>query len=165
MAAETPQLPGDDTPENDAGGHAKRRTGRSVPVWIALPVMVGALVLAALILARIAGPLYGLLFPLEPPVPDGAKEIEHVKPDKGAEYWIYRSDRPGMEIAAFYEEDNGRCWYSPQPQEPVEGASVSIAQCTGYKESAGLRTSWEVYISEENGQSVFRVYKFSEVGW
>jgi hypothetical protein len=42
-----------------------------------------------------------------------------------------------------------------------------VAQCIGTKESAGLVTSWEVYIAEgyspDEGPTIFRIYKYGEV--
>jgi hypothetical protein len=143
---------------------------RRIPLWLALLLMALGLLLAALILYRVAGPLYGLLFPLDVPVPSGAHELEHVKPDKGAEYWIYRTSETGESVAAFYEQEGGTCRYTPRPPGeedfPVEGP-YSIAQCTGSKKFAGLGVSWEVYIhagySEAEGPTVFRVYKYGDV--
>lgn len=152
---------------------AANETGRSwqrVPRWVVVVLMLAGLALAALVLSRVAGPLYGLLFPLDVPVPDGAQEIEHVKPDKGAEYWIYRTTDPGDAVAAFYEQEGGTCFYTPKPvgEEgfPVEGP-YSVAQCSGTEEFAGLGLSWEVFIhtgySQAEGPTIFRIYKYGEV--
>ena len=157
------------TPTSEGPEPARRR----VPLGLALVLMVLVVVIAALILARVAGPLYGLLFPAQVPVPERAEEIEHVKPERGAEYWIYRTSQTGREVAAFYEREGGACQYSaqqPMPDEPdprAEGVSYSVAFCRGKTESAGSRVSWEVSIAEgytnDEGPTVFRIYKFSEV--
>ena len=157
------------TSSGDAVGKEQRR----VPMAVALAAMVVALALAALILSRVAGPLYGLLFPSEVPVPGGSQEIEHVKPDKGAEYWIYRTRLTGREVAAFYESEGGACQYSARQVQPdesdprVEGVSYSVATCRGSRQTAGIGISWEVFIaegySEDEGPTVFRVYRYSEV--
>jgi len=143
---------------------------RRVPMWLIIVSMVVGLLLSALILSRVAGPLYGLLFPLDVPVPDGAQEIEHVKPDKGAEYWIYRTTESGEAVAVFYEQEGGTCYFTPKPvgetEFPVEGP-YSVAQCSGTEEFAGLGLSWEVFIHtgypEAEGPTIFRIYKYSEV--
>jgi hypothetical protein len=141
-----------------------------IPLWFALMVMVVALAGAALILSRVAGPLYGLLFPFDPPVPDGAHQIEHVKPKKGSEYWIYRTTQPGMDVAAFYEKHGGTCSFAPRPgdESGLSSGPYNVATCTGQKKTGGLVTSWEVSIaegySEEEGPTIFRLYKFSEIG-
>ena len=146
---------------------------RRVPIGVALVAMAVVMVLAALILSRVVGPLYGLLFPAEVPVPDHAEEIEHVKPERSAEYWIYRTNQPGREVAVFYEAEGGTCQYSaqqPPPDEPdsrVEGVSYNVATCRGRTESAGIGLSWEVVIAEgyaeSEGPTVFRITKYSEV--
>ncbi|MBN1200433.1 MAG: hypothetical protein JXJ20_01130 [Anaerolineae bacterium] len=149
-------------------GDDKDRSSKFViPLWLALVAMVVALIIGALILVRVVGPLQGLLFPFEPPVPDGAEEIEHVKPDKGAEYWVYRTTMRGQDVARFYEQEDGTCWYTssnsdvnPRP----DGVSYSVARCVGQRESAGLGISWEVFIAEgysdREGPTIFRVYKY-----
>jgi len=157
------------TPTSERGEQPRR----SVPMGLALAAMAVVLVLAALILSRVGGPLYGLLFPAGVPVPDGAQEIEHVKPDRGAEYWVYRTGQTGREVAAFYESEGGTCRYSAQhppssdPDSRTAGASYSVATCRGRSESAGDGVSWEVSIAEgyteDEGPTVFRVTQFREV--
>ncbi|NLX09088.1 MAG: hypothetical protein GXY36_05495 [Chloroflexi bacterium] len=145
--------------------------GRWIPTWAVVLVALIGLGLAALILSRVAGPLYVLLFPVDPPVPEGAQTVEHSKPDKGAEYWVYRTEMPGLEVAAFYEGENSQCWYTltaagDDPQ--TSGVSYSVARCLGQKDVAGLTTSWEVFIAEGysamEGPTIFRVYKYGETG-
>ncbi|MBP8972406.1 MAG: hypothetical protein KBH93_00910 [Anaerolineae bacterium] len=140
-----------------------------VPLWAALLAMVAALVAAGLILWRVAGPLYGLLFPLEAPVPPGASEERHEKPERGAESWLYRTALTGNEIAAFYEGQGGSCRYAPLPGYVVDrslpwGGPYAVATCTGKEEAAGLGVSWEVYIHtgypDEAGQTMFRLYVY-----
>jgi hypothetical protein len=173
MDQQTPDMHDQDTLEQVPGSDAApsgRRRRLVVPLWLALVVMGVSLLCAVLILARVAGPLYGLLFPLDPPVPDGVEEVEHVKPDTGAEYWIYRTTLTGRQVAEFYEQEGGQCRYSLQGQsedERVEDQSYSVARCLGEKESAGLKTSWEVLIAEgysdDIGPTIFRLYKYGEV--
>lgn len=146
------------------------RARRDVPLWLALAAMAVVLVLAALILVRIARPLYALLFPVSVPVPGGVQEVEHRKPDQGAEYWIYRSTKPGLEIAVFYEQEGGECQYTPRDEtlDPLApGVSYSVAYCVGETKSGGLGLGWEVYIHEGysagEGPTIFRIYKYGEV--
>jgi len=140
-----------------------------VPLWAALLAMTAALVAAGLILWRVAGPLYGLLFPLEAPVPPGASEERHEKPERGAESWLYRTAQTGNEIAAFYERQGGSCWYAPVPGYVADrslpwGGSYAVATCTGVKKAAGLGVSWEVHIhtgyQDQAGETMFRLYVY-----
>jgi hypothetical protein len=133
--------------------------------WLVIAVSVIALILAVIILLRIGGPLYSLVF-LDVPVPDGAHEIDHVKPEHGSEYWIYRTDQSGTDVAKFYEDEGGSCRYTTSPDPVPEGTSYSVAQCTGTTEYAGVGFSWEVYIaagySDNEGPTIFRIYKYGD---
>ncbi len=137
-----------------------------MPLWVVLLAMLVALALAALILSRVAGPLYALLFPPEVPVPPGAQEVAHEKPERGGEYWVYRTQRTGQEVAAFYEKEGASCRYSPVPDYVTspslgQGGPYSVAQCQGSHKLAGLGVSWEVNIhtgySEQEGPTIFRL--------
>jgi hypothetical protein len=153
-------------PEN-----GRQESGLRIPIWLALLVMIAALALAALILSRVAEPLYALLFPHEVPVPAGAKVVEHGKPDKGAEYWVYRTSMSGEEVAQFYEKHGATCLYTPIPLEFDENSQASeayngpygVAQCSGSQHSGGLGVSWQVYIHagypDEEGPTIFRLYQ------
>jgi hypothetical protein len=151
----------------DEDREEQRHSRFEVPVVVALAAMVAAVAFGAIILVRVAGPLYGLLFPIKLPVPGSAQQIEHVKPDKGPEYWIYQTDMSGLEVAAFYEKEGGTCRYTPEPLGGAESAPGprSVAKCTGQKSHAGLGIAWEVYVgegySETEGPTVFRLYKYS----
>lgn len=140
----------------------------AIPLWLALVLMAVGLALAALILTRVAGPLYGLVFSRGVPVPDGAVEIERVEPEQGAAYSIYRTDQPGREVAAFYEREGGACVYSAVPP-AGDGAEPSqrgrgVARCTGQSDNAARGSGWEVFIAEgysaEEGPTIFRVYEY-----
>lgn len=146
-------------------------TGRrlpAIPLWLALALMIAALALATLILTRVAAPLYGLVFPRGVPVPDGAAEIERVQPEQGAAYRVYRTDRSGREVAAFYEGEGGACVYSAAPaagdaaQTPQR--EHSVARCAGQSDNAARGSGWEVFIAEgysaEEGPTIFRVYEY-----
>ena len=74
-----------------------RRRLPAIPLWVALLLMVAALALAAVILTRVAEPLYGLVFSSGVPVPEGAVEVERVKPERGAAYRIYRTSQSGRD--------------------------------------------------------------------
>jgi len=168
MSERTPD--GDVQVEQQAAGEAQevRRHSRfEVPVVVALAAMVAAVAFGAVILMRVAGPLYGLLFPIKLPVPGGAQEIEHVKPQKGPEYWIYHTSMPGLEVAAFYEKEGGSCRYV-RDLAGGTGSTLgprSVAKCVGKKSHAGLGVAWEVYIGEgypeDEGPTIFRLYKYS----
>ncbi len=142
---------------------------RGVPLWAVVLGMVLALGLAALILSRVAGPLYTLLFPPEVPVPPTAQVIEHHKPEHGPEYWVYRTAQSGQAVAAFYEGEGATCRYSPLPDYVTDpslgqGGPYSVAQCQGSQRVAGLGVSWEVLIhtgyAEEVGPTIFRLTVF-----
>ncbi len=160
-------------PESEADGDRPDRDvsqPRSrVPVWAALLAMTAALVAAGLILWRVAGPLYGLLFPLDAPVPLGASAVRHEKPERGAESWLYRTALTGGEVTAFYEGQGGSCRYAPLPGYVADrslpwGGPYAVATCTGKEEAAGLGVSWEVYIHtgypDEVGPTMFRLYVY-----
>src|SRR5690606_2665936 len=93
----------------ERGAAAPGRRLPALPVWGALLLMVAALALAAVILTRVAEPLYGLVVSSGVPVPEGAVEVERVKPERGAAYRIYRTSQSGREVAAFYEGEGGTC--------------------------------------------------------
>jgi hypothetical protein len=149
------------------GDDAEVSSRPRIPMWLALVLMAIALVLALVILARIGGPLSGLLFPSGVPIPDGADEIDHVKPEKGAEYWIYGTDDSGRDVAAFYEDEGGICRYTATGlSEPAPEGSHSVARCLA--KSDGAESSWEVFIAEgyseeDGGPTIFRVYKYETV--
>lgn len=139
---------------------------RGVPLWTVLLAMLVALALAALILSRVAGPLYALLFPPEVPVPPDAQVVEHQKPEHGAEYWVYRTVQSGQAVAAFYEGKGSTCRYSPLPDYVTDPASerggpYGVALCQGSDRVAGVGVSWEVIIhagySDEVGPTMFRL--------
>lgn len=145
-----------------------RRRLPAIPLWLALALMIAVLALAALILTRVAAPLYGLVFPRGVPVPEGAVEIERVQPEQGAAYRVYRTGQPGREVAAFYEGEGATCVYSAAPaagdaaQTPQRERSV--ARCAGQSDSAARGSGWEVFIAEgysaEEGPTIFRVYEY-----
>ncbi len=155
------------TGETGTDSKARRRVP-AIPLWVALALMVGALVAAALVLERVAEPLYGLLFAEGAPVPEGAVEIERVTPEQGAAYRLYRTGQPGREIAAFYEDAGGACVYSAVPPLASGDASAqrerSVARCIGQTESAARGGGWEVFIAEgysaEEGPTIFRLYEY-----
>jgi len=145
-----------------------RRRLPAIPLWVALLLMVAALALAVVILARVAEPLYGLVFSSGAPVPEGAVEVEHVEPEQGAAYRIYRTSQSGRQVAAFYEGEGGTCVYSALPpvgaEDYTSGRERSVARCTGQSESAARGGGWEVYIaegySEDEGPTIFRLYEY-----
>ena len=140
-----------------------------VPMWVALLAMVAALVAAGLVLWRVAGPLHGLLFPPDVPVPPGADLVRHEKPEQGAPSWVYRTTFAGSDVAAFYEREGGSCHYAPLPgyvADPAQlrGGPYAVATCTGKKEAAGLGVAWKVYIHsgypDPDGPTVFQLYAY-----
>jgi len=145
-----------------------RRRLPAIPLWVALLLMVAALALAAVILTRVAEPLYGLVFSSGVPVPEGAVEVERVKPERGAAYRIYRTSQSGREVAAFYEGEGGTCVYSAASpldvEESTSGGERSVARCTGKTDGAARGSGWEVFIaegySEDEGPTIFRLYEY-----
>lgn len=138
-----------------------------VPLWAAIPFMLAVLVIAALILAQIGGPLYGLLFPGALPIPDGSEQVEHAKPDRGPEYWIYRTTKTGLEVARYYEEQGGTCSFTAQfgaENQPAPSGEHSVARCLGQSDNPAGGYSWEVYIADgytgPEGPTRFRIYKY-----
>lgn len=138
-----------------------------VPVWLALLLMIAAVVAAALILMRVAEPLYGLVFGSGAPLPEGAVEIERVTPERGAAYRVFRTAQTGREVAAFYEEAGGACVYAgalPGEGAASAGRERSVARCSGKQDSAARGSGWEVYIAEgysaQEGPTIFRLYEY-----
>ncbi len=138
-----------------------------VPVWLALLLMVAAVAAAALILARIAEPLYGLVFGSGAPLPEGAVEIERVRPERGAAYRVFRTAQTGREVAAFYEKAGGACVYTGIASDEggaSTGRERSVARCRGKQDSAARGNGWEVYIAEgypaQEGPTIFRLYEY-----
>lgn len=156
----------------NGGDEDERAVQRETPTrWqpslgLALAVGLVAIVLAALVLVRIARPLYSLVFPLEAPLPGAVQEAEHVKPGHGAEYWIYRTDLPGPDVAAFYESEGSTCQYMGPLDNSLDasGGVRSVAHCTGTNKQGGQTVSWEVYIADghpqDQGPTRFRLYKY-----
>lgn len=149
-----------------APDHQATKSRGGVPLWVVLLTMLIALGLAALILSRVARPLSALLFPPEAPVPPEVEMVEHQKPERGAEYWVYRTQRSGQEVAAFYESEGATCRYSPVPDYVTNpslgwGGPYNVAQCQGSHKVAGLGVSWEVIIhtgyAAEVGPTMFRL--------
>ena len=145
---------------------ATQQPGLRIPLWFALVIMVLALIVGALILARVAEPLYRMLFPPGVPVPGDVEEIEHAEPETDAEYWIYRTTLTGRDVAAFYEDEGGSCFYRSAPQATYGDfpeTSYAVAHCAGKKDDF----SWEVYISEgyseREGPTIFRIYRYDEL--
>ncbi len=163
-------MEGDASP-NHAGPADEAQPSRfHIPIGVALAAMVVALILAALILSRVAGPLHGLVFPPSVPVPKGVQEVDHVHEKNGDEYWIYRTSLSGDDVAAFYDE-RGDCRYSPRPDEapdaPAPVGSYSVALCTGQNRRGNSGIGWQVYIntgySDEEGPTIFRLYRYQDV--
>ncbi len=149
-----------------SAGEALPEDRRGVPLWLVLLAMLLVLALALLILSRVAGPLHALLFPLDVPVPPAAQVVEHQKPGRGPEYWVYRTAQSGQAVAAFYEGEGATCRYSPVPDYVTDpslgrGGPYSVAQCWGSQRVAGLGVSWEVQIhtgyTEDEGPTLFRL--------
>ncbi|MCZ7540553.1 MAG: hypothetical protein M5U29_11705 [Anaerolineae bacterium] len=110
-----------------------------VPVWLALLLMIAAVVAAALILMRVAEPLYGLVFGSGAPLPEGAVEIERVTPERGAAYRVFRTAQTGREVAAFYEEAGGACVYAGAVPGEGRGKHGTRAQRRTVQRQTGQR--------------------------
>ncbi len=156
MANESPnapdlgQLVGDDSPPGPVTGRSRRAP---LPTWVILAGMAVALILAVIILLRIGGPLYDLVFPTSLLKPDGVEEVEHNDPEKGTENWLFSTDKSADEVIRFYEDEGGTCTYKPE----VEAGRVD-AYCTGKTSDYG----WEVFISSTSAdaQTMFRIFKY-----
>lgn len=153
MANEVPdlgQLVGDESASPIPPPPARRRP---IPTWVIVAGMAVALILAVIILLRIGGPLYNLVFPTSLLKPDGVEEVEHNDPEKGTENWLFRTDQSAQDVVRFYEDEGGTCTYKPE----MESGRVD-AYCTGETSDYG----WEVFISSTSAdaQTVFRIFKY-----
>ena len=159
MSEETQQpQPEQETPAN------KRR----VPEWAWVVALIVAVAFGALVVARVAAPLHGLLFPLRAPVPDDVQEVEHGKSERGEmSYWIYRTSQDGRTVAQFYEQQGNTCRYSARPIEIQEDVPYSVAYCYGYEDGVVRSVAWEVFIAEgyptDEGPTIFRLYAYDRV--
>ncbi len=142
--------------------------GRHVPSWALVVALIVAVAFGALVVARVAAPLHGLLFPLRAPVPDDVQEVEHGTSERGGmDYWIYRTDQSGHAVAQFYEQQGSECRYSPRPIEIREGVPYNVAYCYGYEDGPVRSVAWEVFIAEgypeDEGPTIFRLYAYDRV--
>lgn len=119
-----------------------------------------ALVIAALVLAlNVFGVVSALVFPADPPLPDGLARVEHQRRAHGLDEWTYESTTLNpCAAAAFFRDEGGTCvvddalcsdltYHSP-------GHSVEvIAECqhTGPFSAFGLR--WQVVIGTRYSRS------------
>jgi len=87
-------------------------SGWAPPLWL-IGVAVVALVGAVVVGIPIFQALYTLVFPPEPPLPDGVIELEAENLGHGYDRWLYQSTLNVCEVAAFYEESGSRCFTPP----------------------------------------------------
>ena len=145
-----------------------RASKHRVPEWAWVVALIVAVAFGALVVTRVAAPLYGLLFPLRAPLPDDVQEVKHGKSERGEmEYWIYRTSQEGRAVAQFYEQQGSVCRYSARPIEIREGVPYNVAYCYGHADDAVRSVAWEVFIAEgypaDEGPTIFRLYAYDRV--
>ncbi len=149
--------------------------GLHIPMWVALAGLLLSLILAAVIMRNIISPIADLIFPasVDIPLPDGAKEIEHLKESKTAEEeWLYQVEGDACEISWFYQGEARSCQYSPgmcqmdeEQDKPIlinPAPDALVAKCTGGESTEVTGYSWEVMVStgSTGEETYFRVFLY-----
>jgi hypothetical protein len=166
-AENTPQPRAPLTAESAAEGEGK--TSRP-PVLLVIGALAVALALFAGV--QIIGVLYGMVFPPEPPLPDGAVQIEHEDQAHGVDSWRYRIEQDACQVARHYaEQDDASCNIAPQLCEtgtysPPNTLPQNVAQCRGEIEFSIFIMTWEANISGGYGErGPTQIQLDREVSW
>lgn len=107
--------------------------------WTLL-LFAGVGVLLALVIGtQVIGVLYALAAPPVPPLPAGLVEITHTNVGHGHDTWLYQTQQPQCDVAAFFVEQGGYC--------PPCTASTSLT-CTGEREFSIFAMRWQADIDQ-----------------
>lgn len=143
-----------------------------IPPWVAIAFGVVALLLAGIIISRIASPLADLILSdgAAVPIPDGARLLsEEEDTDYARHEWFYATNRTGCEVARFYLDEGATCRFSPfvcndnfEQNEISEMNFFNVATCTRSEANNVTGSGWQVLISSGHPgeQTRFRVYLF-----
>ncbi|MBN1963936.1 MAG: hypothetical protein JW910_04785 [Anaerolineae bacterium] len=144
-----PTTPEDTTP----GQAASSRPVRSpVPLWVLVALALAVVVCGAVIIARVAAPLVGLISPPDVPVFPESVLIEQRTEQVGVDEYLYAVDATGCDVYAWYEIQADLCRQTPgsgcsgttlPPQDQV----YSVGYCQGGEPFGDFSADWEVWIS------------------
>ena len=147
--------------------------GRGRPPWLVLAIGVGAVVVAAILIARVASPLAGLISPADPPFFQPATLVEHRNPEYGVDEWLYATDLSGCDVYAWYEAQADSCRPAPinrcqeAQSSPLQSGTYSVGYCQGHVSFGEFTSDWEIYISggynEPDGNTRYLIAR--EVDW
>ncbi len=141
-------------------------------MWLPLAALIIAVLVAAVIVARIGGTLSALVSPPQPVLPPDAM-LQSQGSDTVGNWWLYQTDVAGCKVAKLYKDSLGDCSYSPMsgcnpdgsggPQFDVAGGQ-EIAECAGRQTVGSYSVMWRVNISvstdpKTQTQTVFRIYR------
>jgi hypothetical protein len=137
-------------------------------------MLLGGAALAVLIGTQVIGVLYSIIAPPLPPLPEGARQLNHSSADYGVDDWLYGTDENACTVAQFFQERGAVCRVTvgecegdpatllgPAPAEPQ-----NVARCVGEVYFSIFAMRWEVTIAggyEKDGQTHFGLSR--EVFW
>ncbi len=130
-----------------------------------------ALLLLFYIGTQVMGVLYGIVFPVQPPLPSNVHEISHENDDYGFDSWLYGTDIEACEVVAFFESENGSCIRAPGRCNAstiidIDTPGQHVARCSGEQEFSIFAMRWNAIIAtgdEVSGKTQFRLER--EIFW
>ncbi len=137
-------------------------------LWLlALAFGVCGLVCAATVGLQAAAILMAIVFPPEPPVPEGAVLVAHTNAAHGVDTWRYRINLPPCDMVAFFKEKGGRCvvrdgWCGGADPGLV---NIGVAQCSGDIAFSVFAQRWQARISIGSDQNVTDLTLSREISW
>ncbi len=152
--------------------NAKPEEGSRLSGVLLLLGGVALLLFAAVVVARIAGPLAGMIAPPNPPVPEGAeKEISRHK-EAGIDEWVYATEMNACDVLAFYEDRGGSCiidesaCISGETQSSTpDGGPLPMGRCSGAENFSIFSYRWEVYVHYAYPDGLTRFVLARDVNW
>lgn len=121
------------------------------PLVVLLLALLIAVVLALIFGVQLLGVVSGLVFPPDPPLPQGSTELSSQNLAHGLDEWTYRTTRSPCAVAAFYADMGGDCQFSEAYCETglfdSPGRSVpEVATCTGSETVSIFGMQWRAMI-------------------
>ncbi len=117
--------------------------------WLALLFGVIALIFVVLVGPGLAGALFAIMAPPEPPTPPGSRLLSYSAETYGVDTWTYDTGQDTCDLIAFFREQGGQC-----PIAPARCASAAaddgeaaqsddfVATCTGDLEFSIFAMRW-----------------------
>lgn len=137
-------------------------------LWmLALGLGASGLVCAAAVVLPAAVMLAAIVFPPDPPVPQGAVLVSHTSAAHGVDTWHYRINRSPCDTVAFFEERGGTCivragWCTGGDPGLLE---LSVAHCSGDVTFSSFTQRWLARISVGAAGDVTDLTLSREVSW